>query len=101
MHSTTSSSARSRRGSSGEWLVALEAAGIPCGPLNDVAAVVADPHVQARHMIVDIDDERVQPLRAAGNPIKWSAFADLELRASARPISTSTAPHRLRELGLA
>ena len=40
----------------GEWLDALEAAGIPCGPLNDVAAVVADPHVQARHMIVDIDD---------------------------------------------
>jgi CoA:oxalate CoA-transferase len=68
---------------SGEWLAAFEAAGIPCGPLNDVAAVVADPHVQARHMIVDIDDERVQPLRAAGNPIKWSAFDDLERRAPA------------------
>jgi CoA:oxalate CoA-transferase len=65
---------------SGEWLDALGAAGIPCGPLNDVAAVVADPHVQARRMIVDIDDERVQPLRAAGNPIKWSAFDDLEVR---------------------
>ena len=66
-----------------EWLDALEAAGIPCGPLNDVAAVVADPHVRARHMIVDIDDERVQPLRAAGNPLKWSAFDDLEVRPSA------------------
>jgi CoA:oxalate CoA-transferase len=68
---------------SAEWLAMLEAAGIPCGPLNDVAAVVADPHVQARRMIVDIDDSRVQPLRAAGNPIKWSAFADLEVRAPA------------------
>jgi CoA:oxalate CoA-transferase len=65
---------------SAEWLDALGAAGIPCGPLNDVAAVVADPHVQARHMIVDIDDARVRPLRAAGNPIKWSAFDDLEVR---------------------
>jgi len=63
-----------------EWLDALGAAGIPCGPLNDVAAVVADPHVQARRMIVDIDDSRVQPLRAAGNPIKWSAFDDLDVR---------------------
>ena len=68
---------------SAEWLDALGAAGIPCGPLNDVAAVVADPHVQARRMIVDIDDARVQPLRAAGNPIKWSAFDDLVVRAPA------------------
>ena len=67
-----------------EWLDALEAAGIPCGPLNDVAAVVHDPHVHARHMVVPIDDPAVQPLRAAGNPIKFSAFADL----------TSTAPRR-------
>ena len=68
MHSTTSFERALATRSSGEWLVALEAAGIPCGPLNDVAAVVADPHVQARHMIVDIDDERVQPLRAGRQP---------------------------------
>jgi CoA:oxalate CoA-transferase len=68
---------------SAEWLDALEAAGIPCGPLNDVAAVVADPHVQARHMIVDIADPRVQPLRAPGNPIKLSGFDDLTVRAPA------------------
>jgi len=64
----------------GEWLDALEAAGIPCGPVNDVAAVVADPHVRARHMIVDIDDPRVAPLRAAGNPVKLSGYPDLEVR---------------------
>jgi len=84
---------------SAAWLEALGAAGIPCGPLNDVAAVVADPHVQARHMIVDIDDSRVQPLRAAGNPIKSSAFDDLE----ARPAAPDLDEHRaalLEELGL-
>lgn len=63
-----------------EWLHALEAAGIPCGPLNDVAAVVTDPHVLARHMVVPIDDPSVQPLRAAGNPIKLSAFPELTAR---------------------
>ena len=82
---------------SAEWLDALGAAGIPCGPLNDVAAVVDDPHVQARHMIVDIDDSRVQPLRAAGNPIKWSAFADLEVRPPAPDLDEHRAA-LLREL---
>jgi len=84
---------------SAEWLDALEAAGIPCGPLNDVAAVVADPHVQARRMIVDIDDDRVQPLRAAGNPIKWSAFGDLDVRPPAPDLDEHRAA-LLAELGL-
>src|SRR6201999_2931048 len=35
-----------------DWLAALEEAGIPCGPLNDVADVMADPQVIARNMIV-------------------------------------------------
>jgi CoA:oxalate CoA-transferase len=84
---------------SAEWLVELEAAGIPCGPLNDVAAVVADPHVQARHMIVDIDDPRVQPLRAAGNPVKLSGVPDLEVRLPAPDLDEHRAA-LLRELGL-
>src|SRR5690606_13900167 len=63
-----------------EWLAALEAAGIPSGPVNDVAAVLDDPHVRARNMVVGIDDPRVQPLRAAGNPIKLSGYPDLEVR---------------------
>ena len=84
---------------SAEWLDALEAAGIPCGPLNDVAAVVADPHVAARHMIVDIDDPRVQPLRAAGNPIKLSAFDELTVRAPAPDLDEHRAA-LLDEIGL-
>jgi CoA:oxalate CoA-transferase len=82
-----------------EWLEAFEAAGIPCGPLNDVAAVVVDPHVQARRMIVAIDDPRVQPLRAAGNPIKWSAFDDLEVRPPAPDLDEHRAA-LVEELGL-
>ena len=81
-----------------EWLDALEAAGIPSGPVNDVAAVVDDPHVRARNMIVEIDDPRVAPLRAAGNPVKLSGFPDLTVRPPAPDLDADRA-RLLAELG--
>lgn len=54
------------------WLALLEAHGIPSGPINDYAAVFADPQVRAREMIVDIDDPDAGRLRALGSPIKMS-----------------------------
>jgi len=83
-----------------EWLDALESAGIPCGPVNDVASVVDDPHVRARHMIVDIDDPRVAPLRAAGNPVKLSGFPELTVRPPAPDLDADRA-RLLAELGIA
>jgi CoA:oxalate CoA-transferase len=62
--------------SSGDWLARLEAAGVPCGPINDIAGIVADPQVRARNMIVAIDDPDAGPLKLAGNPIKMSEFSD-------------------------
>lgn len=82
-----------------EWLPVLEAAGIPCGPLNDVEAVVSDPQVRARHMVVEIDDPRVAPLRVAGNPIKLSAFPELTVRPAAPDLDEDRSAI-LRELGL-
>ena len=38
-----------------EWIARLDAAGIPCGPINDYPAAFADPHIRARGMIVNID----------------------------------------------
>jgi CoA:oxalate CoA-transferase len=49
---------------------------VPCGPINDVAAVLADPQVRARNMVVHIDDDRFDGLEIAGNPIKSSRYAD-------------------------
>ena len=37
-----------------DWLAALEGAGIPCGPINRLDQVFADPHVVARCMRVDL-----------------------------------------------
>jgi CoA:oxalate CoA-transferase len=59
-----------------EWLALLEAAGIPCGPLNDVAAVLADPQVRARNMVVVAEDPAVGRFALAGNPVKLSGVAD-------------------------
>ena len=61
------------------WLEVLDAADLPCGPINDVAAVLADPQVQARNMAVRIDDP-TWPLTIAGNPIKLSGVADSPTR---------------------
>lgn len=59
-----------------EWLTVLDSAGIPSGPLNNVAEALADPQVAARNMVVSVDDPVAGNLRMAGNPIKMSAFDD-------------------------
>ncbi len=62
------------------WLGLIEAAGVPCGPINDVAQVLADPHVQSRNMVVTMEDADAGTLKLAGNPMKLSAFADPKTR---------------------
>ena len=68
---------------SAEWLALLEAAGVPCGPINDIAGIANDPQIRARNMIVTIDDPEAGPLKLAGNPIKLSAFDDPASRPAA------------------
>ena len=64
------------------WLATFERLGIPCGPINSVDKVLADPQVLARNMVVTATDPVAGPLRMAGNPIKLSAFADPTTRAA-------------------
>ncbi|WP_420991688.1 CaiB/BaiF CoA transferase family protein [Cupriavidus sp. 30B13] len=58
---------------SAAWSGRLEAAGVPHGPLQSVADIVRDPHVQARGMLLQasIGDDR--PITLAGNPVKVGA----------------------------
>jgi CoA:oxalate CoA-transferase len=69
-----------RRRTRADWLAALEAAGVPCGPINDVAEVMADPQVAARNMVIRVRDEVAGEISMPGNPIKFSAFEDPEAR---------------------
>ncbi|MBO9513137.1 MAG: CoA transferase [Variovorax sp.] len=52
------------------WLARLDTAGVPAGPLNDVAAMMADPQVQSRGALPFIADGGGQ--RAAVTPILFS-----------------------------
>jgi len=63
-----------------DWLAAFEAAGVPCGPINDVAEVMADPQVAARNMVIRVMDEVAGEISMPGNPIKLSAFEDPDTR---------------------
>ena len=55
-----------------EWMEAMEQAGIPCGPINTIDRVVADPQVQAREMIRTVHDPVAGPIRLPGSPLKLS-----------------------------
>lgn len=56
-----------------EALALLSRAGIPCAPINTVDQVMADPQVQARDMIVEVEHPVAGILKLAGIPIKMSA----------------------------
>ncbi|HEX2593004.1 MAG TPA: CoA transferase [Rhizomicrobium sp.] len=81
-----------------EWLSLLDAAGIPCGPLNDVADVMADPQVAQRNMIIEAMDPDLGPIRMQGNPIKLSAYEDAKTRPPA-PELDADRDAILKELG--
>jgi CoA:oxalate CoA-transferase len=80
------------------WLERLERAGIPCGPINDVSAVLADPHVRRRNMVVSCDDPQMGKLEMAGNPIKLSDVDDPPTRRPAPELDADRAAI-LAELG--
>lgn len=58
------------------WLIRLADVGIPCGPINDIAQVLADPGVRSRNMIVEVKLPDGSTLEMAGNPIKLSGHDD-------------------------
>jgi CoA:oxalate CoA-transferase len=55
------------------WLDRLDAAGVPAGPMNDVATMMADPQVQARGILPEIQAGGGQ--RAPVTPILLSTHA--------------------------
>ena len=56
-----------------DWLAALEAAKVPCGAINNLAEVFADPQIAARHMVTEWQHPIKNDLRLVASPIKLSA----------------------------
>ena len=55
-----------------DWTLIMERAGVPCGPINTLERVFADPHVKARGLRVDIPHAQYGSVPSVANPIRLS-----------------------------
>ncbi len=55
------------------WLAVLEAVGVPCGPISNYAEVFADPHIQARGMVQEMQHPVGGSVQVLGPAAKLSA----------------------------
>ena len=51
------------------WLQVLQAAGIPCAPINEVDEILGADYLQARGMIVEMEHPLAGRVRSLGNPV--------------------------------
>ena len=56
-----------------QWLDELDAAKVPCGAINNLAEVFADPQVRAREMALPVAHPLSDALRLVASPMKLSA----------------------------
>ena len=60
---------------------ALDAAGVPCGPINNLAQVFSDPQVQARAMRVDVPHPSAGSVPQVRHPVRFSGEATAAMQA--------------------
>lgn len=67
-----------------QWIEQLEKAGVPCGPINDLQQVFADPQVQARGLRLDLPNalgsstpQVASPLRLSATPVAYRSAPPL------------------------
>ncbi len=60
------------------WLDELNEVGVPCGPINTIDRILDHPQLLSRNMIVQVEGKSAQPFRTAGNPVKLSAYKDMD-----------------------
>jgi formyl-CoA transferase len=70
---TTQLNAVFRQRTTREWVDALEAAGVPNGPINDLAQVFAEPQVIARGVKIEMDHPTAGKVPLVASPMRFSA----------------------------
>ena len=55
-----------------EWLIDLEVAGIPCGPVNTIPEMLNDPQVRAREMVREVTHPTAGTIPIANTPFRLS-----------------------------
>ena len=81
-----------------DWLAALEAAKVPCGPINDLAEVFADPQVRDRGMTTTMPHPLAGVVELVASPIKLAATPPSMRRAP--PLLGQQTDEVLAEFGL-
>jgi crotonobetainyl-CoA:carnitine CoA-transferase CaiB-like acyl-CoA transferase len=81
-----------------EWVERLNAAGVPTGPVLDMAQVFADPQVLARQMLVELPHPQRGTFKTTGLPVKLSATPGAITRRP--PLLDEHTDEVLHELGL-
>jgi crotonobetainyl-CoA:carnitine CoA-transferase CaiB-like acyl-CoA transferase len=56
-----------------QWIESLEAAAVPCGPINRLDEVFADPQVVARGLRIDLPHPLAGKVPLVANPVRFSA----------------------------
>lgn len=82
-----------------EWVSQLEAVGVPCGPINDLAQTFADPQVQARGLAVELPHALAGRVPQVASPIRLSE-TPVEYRNAPPLLGEHTAQVLERVLGL-
>ena len=54
-----------------EWIAALEAVGVPCGPINGLDQIFADPQAIARELRIDLPHSEAGKVPGVANPIRY------------------------------
>lgn len=82
-----------------EWVTSLEQAGVPCGPINDLAQVFADPQVLSRELAIDLEHPLAGTLKQVASPLRLSR-TPVEYRCAPPLLGEHTEAVLARELGL-
>jgi len=88
-----------RRKTTKQWLKALAEAGVPCGPINDLAQVFREPQVKHRKLRFDLPHPLSGKLPQLRNPVLYSRTT-LEYRDPPPLLGQHTREVLARELGL-
>ena len=88
-----------RNKTSKEWIDLLNTAGVPCGPINSIDEVFADPQVQHLGMAAPVPDAALHDVQVVNQPVKLSRTPNR--MAVATPEKGEHSDEVLREYGFA